>query len=101
MPIRDVVADNQNGLLFPPLDREALVRNVRTLIDSPELRLRLGSRAREIVRTAIPGSGMPGKSSMRCNRSPMPPAMGIQLVNEILTDFRTSPAGAGKGPGAR
>jgi glycosyltransferase involved in cell wall biosynthesis len=49
MPIRDVVADNQNGLLFPPLDREALVRSVRTLIDGPELRLRLGSRAREIV----------------------------------------------------
>jgi glycosyltransferase involved in cell wall biosynthesis len=49
MPICDVVAANQNGLLFPPLDNEALVRNVRTLIDSPEMRMRLGNRAREIV----------------------------------------------------
>jgi len=44
--IPDVVTHEVNGLLFTPLDLGDLTRQVRRLVHDPELRRRLGSRAR-------------------------------------------------------
>jgi glycosyltransferase involved in cell wall biosynthesis len=46
---RDVVRDGENGLLVPPRDVPALAAGLRTLIEDPPLRARLGQRGREIV----------------------------------------------------
>ena len=45
----DVVRAGENGLLIPPKDPEALALAIRTLIDDPPLRVRMGARGREIV----------------------------------------------------
>ena len=47
--IPEVVRDNETGLLVDVGDEEGLVAAVRRLIESPELRSRLGRRAREVV----------------------------------------------------
>lgn len=46
----DVVEDGFNGLLVKPADRGALVAAVERLMESPELRARLGRAARETMR---------------------------------------------------
>lgn len=43
---REIVRDGDNGLLVPPRDAVALAAALKTLIESPELRARLGARGR-------------------------------------------------------
>ena len=45
----ELVADGETGLLFPPLDAGALADCLAKLRDSPELRAKLGTSARESV----------------------------------------------------
>ena len=45
--IANVVKDNENGLLVPAGDADAMASAINKLISDPELRLRLGQRARE------------------------------------------------------
>ena len=47
--IRDIVEDGQTGLLFPPRSSVALAAALRTAVDDPELRKRLGLLARRRV----------------------------------------------------
>lgn len=47
--IVDVIKDGENGLLFDWWDEASLVRLLRELRENPELRERLGTRARETV----------------------------------------------------
>ena len=47
--IAAAVADGESGLLVPPGDAAALAATIERLIDEPELRRRLGSRARSRV----------------------------------------------------
>jgi glycosyltransferase involved in cell wall biosynthesis len=47
--LSEIVSDRQTGLLFPPLDAGALADQLQLLIDSPELRTKLGASAREWV----------------------------------------------------
>jgi len=44
--IPDVIRHEENGLMFTPLDLGDLTRQVKRLLDDPELRQRLGRRAR-------------------------------------------------------
>ena len=46
---RETVIDGQNGFLVPPRDVQALMRALSSLIDSAELRVRMGIRSRELV----------------------------------------------------
>jgi glycosyltransferase involved in cell wall biosynthesis len=46
---RDIVRHGENGLLVPVRDPDALARAVEALISDPELRARMGARAREIA----------------------------------------------------
>jgi glycosyltransferase involved in cell wall biosynthesis len=46
---REVVRDGENGLLVPVRDADAVARALERLIESPDLRARLGARGREIV----------------------------------------------------
>ena len=46
---REVVRHNNNGLLVPPRDSDALAETLASLIKNPGLRARLGARGREIV----------------------------------------------------
>ncbi len=48
--MRDVIQSGENGLLIPRRDIDALVEAVRQLVDSPELRHRLGQAAYETIR---------------------------------------------------
>ena len=54
--IPEIIQHELTGLLVPPGDRESLVRALRTLVDSPALRERMGCAARQYVtaRAAIP-----------------------------------------------
>jgi starch synthase len=54
--IPEIIQHEQTGLLVPPGDRESLIRALRTLVDSPVLRERMGCAARQYVtaRAAIP-----------------------------------------------
>ena len=45
----DVVRDGTTGLLVPPADPPALARALQTLVDSPDLRQRMGAAGRESV----------------------------------------------------
>ena len=45
----EIVKDGQTGLLAPPLDAGALADQLQRLIDSPDLRARLGASARDWV----------------------------------------------------
>jgi glycosyltransferase involved in cell wall biosynthesis len=47
--LAEIVQDGETGLLFPPLDAGALADRLTQLIDNPELRRKLGARAREWV----------------------------------------------------
>ncbi len=44
-PVREVMRDGVEGLLFPPGDADAMIRAVLSLIDDPGLRQRLGDAA--------------------------------------------------------
>jgi glycosyltransferase involved in cell wall biosynthesis len=46
---REIVRDGDNGFLVPPRDVPSLVRALKTLIDDPALRARMGARGRERV----------------------------------------------------
>jgi glycosyltransferase involved in cell wall biosynthesis len=48
--VPEIILHEQTGLVVPAGDRDALVRAIRTLVDSAELRARLGAAARERVR---------------------------------------------------
>jgi len=50
-PLREIVTDWQTGLLVPPDDPAALVRALTLLASEPDVRHRLGTTAREHVRT--------------------------------------------------
>jgi len=43
---REIVRHNENGLLVPPRDSRALASALKTLIENPELRVKLGARGR-------------------------------------------------------
>jgi len=47
--LAEIVRDGETGLLFPPLDAGALADQLGQLLDSPELRRKLGANAREWV----------------------------------------------------
>jgi len=47
---REIVIDGENGILVPIKDVDALVRAIRKLLDSPELRLRMGLAGRQLVK---------------------------------------------------
>ena len=47
--VPEIIQDGATGFLVPPGDREALVRAMRTLIDSAVLRQRMGRAARQYV----------------------------------------------------
>ncbi len=47
---REIVRHDENGLLVPVRDAAALADAIRTLLDDPALRLRMGARGREIVK---------------------------------------------------
>jgi glycosyltransferase involved in cell wall biosynthesis len=47
--LAEIVQDGETGLLFPPLDAGALADQLGQLLDSPELRRKLGANAREWV----------------------------------------------------
>jgi glycosyltransferase involved in cell wall biosynthesis len=54
--VPEIIQDTVTGFLVPPGDRERLVRALRTLIESPVLRERMGCAARQYVaqRAALP-----------------------------------------------
>jgi alpha-maltose-1-phosphate synthase len=53
--IPEIVMDQKTGLLVEPGDRDALVRAMRTLVESAELRQRMGTAARcRVARVADP-----------------------------------------------
>ncbi len=47
---REIVIDGENGILVPIKDVDALVRAIRKLLESPELRLRMGLAGRQLVK---------------------------------------------------
>ena len=47
--LSEIVSDRQTGLLFPPLDAGALADQLQQVLDSQELRTKLGTTAREWV----------------------------------------------------
>jgi len=47
---REIVRHNENGFLIPPHDSKALADTLKTLIEDPKLRERMGIRGREIVK---------------------------------------------------
>jgi glycosyltransferase involved in cell wall biosynthesis len=46
---REIVRHGENGLLVPVRNSQALAEALRTLIENPALRMRMGNRGREIV----------------------------------------------------
>jgi glycosyltransferase involved in cell wall biosynthesis len=50
---REIVIDDQTGLLMPIEDPQALARAIVKLVTSPELRARYGKAARELVVTKL------------------------------------------------
>jgi glycosyltransferase involved in cell wall biosynthesis len=50
---REIVIDDQTGLLVPIEDPQALARAIVKLVTSPELRARYGKAARELVVTKL------------------------------------------------
>jgi glycosyltransferase involved in cell wall biosynthesis len=46
---REIVAHGENGLLVPPRNAPALAEAIRTLVDDPALRARMGANGRERV----------------------------------------------------
>ena len=54
--VPEIVKDGQSGILVPPGDRSALVGAMRTLIDSAELRHRMGAAAIGRIASATPAA---------------------------------------------
>jgi glycosyltransferase involved in cell wall biosynthesis len=52
-PLRDVIVNGTEGLLFPPRDGVALTRSVLRLVDDPPLRSRLGAAAANRARSSL------------------------------------------------
>ena len=52
---REVVRNNENGLLVPPHDSAALSEAIRKLIHDPSLRAKMGARSRAIVEAEFAG----------------------------------------------
>ncbi len=52
--IPDIIEDDVNGVLIPPLESDAIVESVITLYDDTQTRLRLSSSAREHVEDYAP-----------------------------------------------
>jgi len=50
--VPEIVHDRDTGFLVPSGDTAALASAMHALIDSPELRTRMGSRARQLIETA-------------------------------------------------
>lgn len=50
---REITLNGENGLLFPVGDIDALVEALETLIDSPDLRQKMGKRGRDIVQAGF------------------------------------------------
>lgn len=48
-PMRDVVEDNQTGIMFPHGDHEALEKALLRFVEDPALRIQVGSRAKQTV----------------------------------------------------
>ena len=48
--IRELIDDGENGFIVPSDDVEAMVERVKMLLDSPELRRRIGMAGREKMR---------------------------------------------------
>jgi glycosyltransferase involved in cell wall biosynthesis len=57
--LRDIVVDDETGLLVPPENRPALVAAMRRLLADEDLRRRLGDAARERARQFSPGAIVP------------------------------------------
>jgi glycosyltransferase involved in cell wall biosynthesis len=47
--LAEIVQDGETGLLFPPLAADALAAQLKQLLDSPDLRAKLGTAARDWV----------------------------------------------------
>jgi len=48
---REIVRNHENGFLIPPHDLKSLGKALKTLINSPELRVKMGARGSEIVKS--------------------------------------------------
>ena len=49
MPITDVIENDVNGLIFPVLDKQALINNITSIVNDSKRRKRIGRKAQEIV----------------------------------------------------
>lgn len=54
----EIVAHEENGLLIPPKDVEALAQSLARLLDNPDLARRLGQKAREHIEARYSLEGM-------------------------------------------
>ena len=61
--IREIVENNQNGLLVQPKNVEALAEGMLALVLDPSLRKRLGERAREVVSERFDADAHAGRVS--------------------------------------
>jgi glycosyltransferase involved in cell wall biosynthesis len=59
--IPELVRDRETGIVVPVGDAAALTRAIDTLVESPDLRLRMGRRAVEVIRSEFDA----GKTSLR------------------------------------
>jgi glycosyltransferase involved in cell wall biosynthesis len=57
--ISDMITDDENGLLVPPGDADALAAAMNRLIESAELRERLGEAGRQSIQTLVPETIIP------------------------------------------
>ena len=48
---RQIVKENEGGLIVPIKNPKALAESIRTLVDNPNLRIKMGKRGREIIIT--------------------------------------------------
>jgi glycosyltransferase involved in cell wall biosynthesis len=78
--IRDIVAPEEDGILFVPLDSDDLAKKMHILVDNTHLRKTLGINARRKIETRYTWLGnadavirlMQGKLANRCNNSMTP-----------------------------